>query len=409
MFPQKGCHGNLVYFCDLEKHGGAIEGKLPLTQIVFEFEYDFQYITTTGTRAVFRTDRGAPNYCLLSIDLDSPHYTNWTTLIGEHDRNVLEWAACVSKDRLVTCYMVDVKNALKVFDLATGLYQFDFPLDIGSVVGFSGEKKHSELFYKFSSMITPGIIYRVDMSKGDPPKAELFLSTEIKGLDPSQYTVEQVFFPSRDKTMVPMFIASRKDEKRDGSAACLLYGYGGFNISLTPCFSITQLFFVQHFGYLAIPNIRGGGEYGEKWHKGGCLLNKQVNHRKYPRCQEALDVTSEQHFRFKHCRTILNFSPQFCRMDSMTSPRPQSTSWPTTTRARGSWRSRAAPTAAFSSAPASTRGRSSSGRASRLLGELSMSELIKGRGPAKFDPISLHTNPAYIVDIFAGKMICGFW
>lgn len=275
VFPQKGCHGNLVYFCDLEKHGGAIEGKLPLTQIVFEFEYDFQYITTTGTRAVFRTDRGAPNYCLLSIDLDSPHYTNWTTLIGEHDRNVLEWAACVSKDRLVTCYMVDVKNALKVFDLATGLYQFDFPLDIGSVVGFSGEKKHSELFYKFSSMITPGIIYRVDMSKGDPPKAELFLSTEIKGLDPSQYTVEQVFFPSRDKTMVPMFIASRKDEKRDGSAACLLYGYGGFNISLTPCFSITQLFFVQHFGYLAIPNIRGGGEYGEKWHKGGCLLNKQ--------------------------------------------------------------------------------------------------------------------------------------
>ena len=102
------------------------------------------------------------------------------------------------------------------------------------------------------------------------------------------------------KMQVPMFIASRKDEKRDGSSACLLYGYGGFNISLTPrcacdlkfdssnssnvsssfvcySFSITQLFFVQHFGYLAIPNIRGGGEYGEKWHKGGCLLNKQVN------------------------------------------------------------------------------------------------------------------------------------
>ena len=285
---------------------------------------------------------------------------------------------------------------MKVFDLATGLYQFDFPLDIGSVVGFSGEKKHSELFYKFSSMITPGIIYRVDMSKGDPPKAELFLSTEIKGLDASQYTVEQVFFPSRDKTMVPMFIASRKDEKRDGSSACLLYGYGGFNISLTPCFSITQLFFVQHFGYLAIPNIRGGGEYGEKWHKGGCLLNKQVN------------ILCQVSGTFSNISGSYNAGPSltffdvsmFSRMASMTSPRPPSTSWRTTTLARGSWPSRAAPTAAFSSAPASTRGRSSSGRASRLLGELSMSELIKGRGPAKFDPISLVLS-LHILSIFS--------
>jgi len=141
-------------------------------------------------------------------------------------------------------------------------------------------------------MITPGIIYHVDMAQPNPtPK--IFMQTEIEGFNREQFRVEQVFYDSKDGTKVPMFIASRVDEKRDGSSPCLLYGYGGFNISLTPryqitnesehdrfmaslfSFSITQLFFVKHFGYMAIPNIRGGGEYGERWHDGGRLLNKQ--------------------------------------------------------------------------------------------------------------------------------------
>ena len=107
-----------------------------------------------------------------------------------------------------------------------------------------------------------------------PPDVQVLRETEIPGFDRSHYNVEQVFYNSKDGTRVPMFIASRKDCKRDGSEPCMLYGYGGFNQSISPSFEDEQLFFVQHYGYYAIANIRGGGEYGEKWHNAGRLLNK---------------------------------------------------------------------------------------------------------------------------------------
>jgi prolyl oligopeptidase len=295
--PQKDCRDNLVYFADLDTLPGGkreIAGKVALTQVVFKLEFDFQYVTNAGSKCIFRTNKAAPNYCLLSIDLAKPEAENWNVLLKEDEANVLEWATCVNEDKLVVCHMEDVKNTLKVFDLTTGGYLYDFPLEIGSIVGLSGKKTHSELFYKFSSMIMPGIIYHVDMTESKPvPKVsqfgakckiacflipfnfQMFMETEISGFDQSEYKVEQVFYPSKDGTKIPMFIASRKEEKRDSSSPCLLYGYGGFNISLTPSFSITQLFFIQHFGYMAIPNIRGGGEYGERWHNAGRLLNKQ--------------------------------------------------------------------------------------------------------------------------------------
>ncbi len=129
--------------------------------------------------------------------------------------------------------MEDVKNTLECRSLSDGELLYKFPLDIGSIVGLSGKKTHSELFYKFSSMITPGIIYHVDM-KEKKPTPKLFMETEIAGFRSSDYKVEQVFYESQDSTRVPMFIASRKDEPKDGTSPCLLYGYGGFNISLTP-------------------------------------------------------------------------------------------------------------------------------------------------------------------------------
>ena len=272
--PQQDCRDNLVFFADLEGLSDGIQGKIPLTQIVFKLEYDFMYVTNTGSKFVFRSNKNAPNYRLILIDLANPDEKNWTVLVEEHKTNVLEWATCVDQDKLIVCYMEDVKNILQVRDLATGEHLYDLPMDIGSVVGLSGKKTHSELFYKFSSMITPGIIYHVDMTE-KPPMPRVFMETKIAGFNKDDFKVEQVFYPSKDGTEIPMFIGSRKDEKKDGTSPCLLYGYGGFNISLTPSFSITQLFFMQHFGYMAIPNIRGGGEYGEKWHNAGRLLNKQ--------------------------------------------------------------------------------------------------------------------------------------
>ncbi len=182
------------------------------------------------------------------IDFEKPEEKNWITLVPEHEKNVMEWAACVDNNKLVVCYMEDVKNTLECRDLATGEFKYKFPLEIGSIIGLSCKKKFSELFYKFSSMITPGIIYHVDM-KDPKPTPKVFMETEIAGFNSSDFKVEQVFYSSKDGTKVPMFIASRGDEARDGSSPCLLYGYGGFNISLTPTYSILAYFYPFFFEF----------------------------------------------------------------------------------------------------------------------------------------------------------------
>lgn len=299
MMVQAECRDNLVYIADLsklEKEEKGIAGKLQLTQVVYQFKHDYYYITNMGSKFVLQTNANAPNYHLVTFDLEADRPQDYLertepwpmkTLVPEHEKNVLEWAACVHHDKLVLCYMKDVKNVLDVHSLHDGSLLYNVALDVGSIVGYSGKEKHSELFFAFSSMITPSIIYRLDLQRTNP-QPEVFKKTEMKGFDSSKYKLDQVFYESKDGTRVPMFIASRKDAKRDGSAPCLLYGYGGFNISLTPYFSVSQLFFIQHFGYLAIPNIRGGGEYGEKWHNGGRLLNKQNSYDDFQAAAEYL-------------------------------------------------------------------------------------------------------------------------
>jgi len=294
---QEDCRDNLIFITDLSKLGEeGITGKLELTQVVYQLKHDYYYVTNTGSRFVFHTNAGAPNYRLVTFDLESDRpddYRDRTSpwpmqpLVAEHESNVLEWVNCVHKDKLVLCYMKDVKHVLDVHDLNDGKLLYNVKLDVGSIVGYSGKESHTEIFFAFSSMITPSTIYRLDVSQ-ENPTPEVYKETEIKGFDSSNYKVEQEFYQSKDGTRIPMFIASRKDAKRDGSMPCLLYGYGGFNISLTPYFSVSQLFFIQHYGYLAIPNIRGGGEYGENWHNGGRLMNKQNSYDDFQAAAEFL-------------------------------------------------------------------------------------------------------------------------
>lgn len=182
-------------------------------------------------------------------------------------------------NKLVLGYIHDVKSALKVHDLATGKFLRTFPLEIGQIIAFSGDKKYSEVFYQLTSFLTPGTIYKFDFAKlNEEPAILREVKLQLEGFEKNNFTVEQVFYPSRDGTQIPMFIVQKKPQegKEKLSKPCLLYGYGGFSISIQPMFSITFLMFVDAFdGVLAIPNIRGGGEYGEKWHNGGRLLNKQ--------------------------------------------------------------------------------------------------------------------------------------
>lgn len=152
----------------------------------------------------------------------------------------------------------------------------NFPLEIGQIVAFSGHKKHSEVFYQFVSFLTPGTIYQYDFNKADvEPSVLREIKLKLDGFNKKDYAVDQVFYSSKDGTKIPMFIVQRKSDQKTPKP-CLLYGYGGFNISIQPTFSVSLLMFIDAFdGVLAFPNIRGGGEYGEKWHNSGRLLNKQ--------------------------------------------------------------------------------------------------------------------------------------
>lgn len=149
-------------------------------------------------------------------------------------------------------------------------------MDIGTIVSLSGKKKYSEVFFNFSSFLNPGTIYHYDFTSKDfQPKIHREIKLNLQDFKPTNYDVKQIFYNSKDGTKIPMFIVQKKADVTT-PRPCLLYGYGGFNISIQPTFSLTGLLFMETFnGIIAYPNLRGGGEYGEKWHNSGRLLNKQ--------------------------------------------------------------------------------------------------------------------------------------
>uniref|UniRef100_T1IS74 Prolyl endopeptidase n=1 Tax=Strigamia maritima TaxID=126957 RepID=T1IS74_STRMM len=272
---QESCKDNQIYFCNLHKLPNGIDGQLDLTAIVDNFEAEYEYITNEGSVCTLRTNKGASKYCLVNVDLNNPAPENWITLVGEHNKDVLDWAAIVNKNKLVLCYIQDVKSVLQLHSLASGQLLMTFPLDVGTVTGYSGKKKDHEIFYQFTSFLTPGIIYRCDVSQA---KLEPKIHKEITvpGFDPDLLQTTQIFYTTHDGSTIPMFIVHRKDLVLSGDNPCLLYGYGGFNISIQPTFSISRIIFLRFLeGVLAVANIRGGGEYGEEWHNSGRFLNKQ--------------------------------------------------------------------------------------------------------------------------------------
>ncbi|NP_001084314.1 prolyl endopeptidase L homeolog [Xenopus laevis] len=272
---REGCDPvNRLWYCKLNKNTG-ITGTLPWVKLIDNFEAEYEYITNEGTIFTFKTNRNAPNYNLINIDFNNPEESNWKALVPEHQKDVLEWVSCVHKKFLVLCYLHDVKNILQLHDLDSGSHLKTFPLNVGSIVGYSGQKKDSEIFYQFTSFLSPGIVFHCDLTK-EELNPTVYREVSVKGFDPSDYQTIQVFYPSKDGTMIPMFIVHKKGIALDNSHPAFLYGYGGFNISITPSYSVSRLIFMRHLGgILAVANIRGGGEYGETWHKAGSLGNKQ--------------------------------------------------------------------------------------------------------------------------------------
>ncbi|KAF5281223.1 hypothetical protein FQR65_LT14816 [Abscondita terminalis] len=271
--PIKGCKNNLLYYCHL-KAVGHITGKLTVTPIVTEFKADYEFIANNGSKFIFRTNKDAPNYQLIQIDFNNPAENNWEVLIPEHPHDVLDWANPINNDNIVCCYIHDVKDTLALFKM-NGEKVMDFKLEVGSIMGFLSKRSHTQMFFGFTSFLTPNIIYSVDFTK-QPITTEVWHETKVGDFNPSLYESKQIFYKSKDGTNIPMFIIYKKDMVLNGSNPCLLYGYGGFNVSIGPSFAISRLIFMDNFnGVLAVANIRGGGEYGESWHNAGRFDNKQ--------------------------------------------------------------------------------------------------------------------------------------
>ncbi|MGA7616694.1 MAG: prolyl oligopeptidase family serine peptidase [Thermoanaerobaculia bacterium] len=252
-----------VYYKDLrEANAGAVT-------LVGAFDNEYSFIGNDGPVFYFKTDLDAPRGRVISMDVRNPEPANWKEIIPQQEAT-LEGVSYVG-GLLTAEYLQDAKSRVRIFT-TSGKSVRDVDLGgIGSVNGFGGKRSDPETFYSFQSFTTPPTIYRYDVATGEK---SVFYKTRVD-FDPNQYVVEQVFYHSKDGTKVPMFLAHRKGLKLDGNNPTLLYGYGGFDISLTPSFSITRLVWLQMGGVLAIPNLRGGGEYGQAWHKAGTKLQKQ--------------------------------------------------------------------------------------------------------------------------------------
>lgn len=235
--------------------------------LIDNFDHEYTFIGNEGPVFFFQTELEATRRRVIAIDTRKPHLLK--ELIPEAKETLV--GVNILANQFVVTYLKDAKTQVKLFALdGRFVREVEFP-GIGAAAGFGGKREDTETFYSFSSFATPSNIFRYNMLTG---KSEVFRKTNVK-FTPDDYEVSQVFYKSKDGTKVPMFLAHKKGLKKDGSNPTLLYGYGGFAISLTPSFSVARLAWMEMGGVFAMPNLRGGGEYGEDWHQGGTKLNKQ--------------------------------------------------------------------------------------------------------------------------------------
>jgi prolyl oligopeptidase len=259
---------DLLYYKDL---GDPAAPKIdaPFQPIVDKFEAEFKVAGSIGTRLYVVTDLNAARYKIVEIDLTNPSRDHWKEIIPE-SKDLLEDASVVG-GKLVVKYLVDAKNQLFVFDV-NGKRESEIALPaLGTVGSLSGDPDRPQLFYSFTSFLYPSTIYRYDVSTGE----NVVFQKPNVNFDPDRYETKQIFYASKDGTKVPMFIVSRKGLKLEGNNPVFLTGYGGFNISMTPSFSASCAIWIEKGGVFALPNLRGGGEYGREWHESGIKEHKQ--------------------------------------------------------------------------------------------------------------------------------------
>lgn len=254
---------NRLYYKDLT------ELDSPVVKMLDDFDARYAFVDNDGPVFWIQTDLDAPRSRLIAIDTRHPGRKNWKTVVPQSSDTLEE--TDVVDNKFLMRYLKDAKSEVRVYDLKGKLLgNVDLP-GIGTAAGFHGKRNYKETFYSFTSFVSPTTIYRYDPEAG---KSTVFRQPKVD-FDPSQYETTQVFYHSKDGTRVPMFLTYKKGLKRDGQNPTLLYAYGGFDISLTPFFSVPNLVWLEMGGIYAQPNLRGGGEYGEQWHLAGTKAHKQ--------------------------------------------------------------------------------------------------------------------------------------
>ena len=254
--------GNTLFMKNLTKADASIE------QLTTDLNYDYSPIDVIGNHIFLSTNFGAPKNKIMVADIASPKIENWKDLIPE-SASVLSGAEVIG-GKLVLTYDKDASNHAFVYSTdGKLLHEVKLP-SLGSV-GFSGDKDDNTAFYSFTSFTFPGAVYKYNVETNE---STLYRAPKVD-FNPEEFVTEQVFYPSKDGTKIPMFLTYKKGLKRDGSNPVFLYGYGGFNISLNPGFSTSRIPFLENGGIYAQTNLRGGGEYGEEWHVAGTKMQKQ--------------------------------------------------------------------------------------------------------------------------------------
>ena len=254
--------GNKLFIKDLTKPGAAF------VTILDDTDSDTSILENVGSKLYIVTNRNAPNRKIVTVDANNPTPENWVDFIPETE-NVL--SPSTGGGNIFANYMVDAVSKVLQYDYDGKLIREVKLPGVGSAGGFGTKKEEKELYYSFTNYVTPGSIYKYDIASGN---SELFIKPEID-FNPENFESNQVFYNSKDGTKIPMIITHKKGLKMDGKNPTILYGYGGFNISLTPSFSIANAVWMEQGGIYAVPNLRGGGEYGKKWHDAGTKMKKQ--------------------------------------------------------------------------------------------------------------------------------------
>lgn len=238
-------------------------------QLTFDYSSQSGVVDTDGDNILLITNDGAPNNKLVSVDIKHPEKENWKVVIAEKPE-FIEGITSAGKNLFVTL-LKDVASQVEQYDYTGKLIRkIELP-DIGTASGFGGEHETKDVFYSFTSFLYPPTIFKYDIASG---KSEVFRTADVK-FKKDEYETKQVFFNSKDGTKVPMFIVCKKGTELNGKNPTLMYGYGGFRVVINPSFSPSRIAFLEQGGVFALVNLRGGQEYGEKWHEGGMLLNKQ--------------------------------------------------------------------------------------------------------------------------------------